>query len=105
MKNKIAKGTIAVAISAGAIIGVSLSPVGTYENFQEIQIAEEIHFAKTGEYVQILLNGTTPDGRKVEEVLGKKVSKGTQVYIFETPKGEKGYEIFYKEPNATSTPK
>ena len=79
-------------------IGVAFAAVITdtsLNSLSEIQQAQETYFAQTGEYLQIIQTNKLPSYKTgtVKEKLGKDVSSGFKVDIYETSKGEKGYQI------------
>lgn len=97
------KKTIPFLIIGTVILGgIVLTQQNTFADANEIQQAEEVYFKAHGNYFQVLKHNEVPErygNTTVEAELGKNVFDDATIDVYETPKGEMGYQLKYTENN------
>lgn len=83
----------------GATLFKSEIPLSGTTTLSEIEQLEEAYFAKTGTYLQILLNNklSTDKEGSVENELGKDIPSNYKVDVYGGGKGGEGYRIYWDD--------
>lgn len=72
---------------------------GKARNAPSIQELQALHFERTGRYLQVMKGNALPhyEHGNVATKLGRNLPTNTQVTTYETPTGERGYQVLNED--------